>query len=130
MEIYKIIAVTVITAFLCVYLKSVSSELFLPALIAGGVVVLSFSLSYMSETVAFVNELTTLSGIDGGLLTVAVKVTLVAYLIEFACGLAEDSGLKSLSDKLAFVGRLVLIGMSFPVLSALISLIKDFIGKV
>lgn len=130
MEIYKIIAVAVITAFLCVYLKNIGSDLFLPALIAGGIIILSFSVDYLTQTVAFINELTSLSGIDGGIMLIAVKVTLVAYLIEFACGLTEDAGLKSLSDKLAFAGRLVLVGMSIPVFSSLISLIKEFIGRI
>ncbi len=74
MEIYKIIAVAVITAFLCVYLKNIGSDLFLPALIAGGIIILSFSVDYLTQTVAFINELTSLSGIDGGIMSLACSI--------------------------------------------------------
>ena len=47
-EIYKIIAIAVVVAVLCYYLKSLGSELFVPALVAGGAVLLFYTGAYLS----------------------------------------------------------------------------------
>lgn len=130
MGIYKIIAVAIITAFLCIYLKNIQSEFFLPALICGGVTLLLFSVDYIAQLLqqlkSFENSIT----FDLELVRVAVKITVVSYLIEFACSVIEDAGIKSLSDKLAFLGRIVLLCMSLPVFSMLLDMISGFLEKI
>ena len=69
MEIYKIIAFAIIASILCFYLKSLNSELFIPALIATGIILLIFSLVSASATFSIL--LTTLDGISSIISTVS-----------------------------------------------------------
>lgn len=130
MGIYKIIAVAIITAFLCIYLKNVQSEFFLPALICGGLTILLFSVDYIVQLLQQFKNFEDSVTFDLQLVRVAVKITIVSYLIEFACSVIEDAGIKSLSDKLAFFGRIVLLCMSLPVFSMLLDMISIFLEKV
>ena len=127
MEIYKIITVALITAILCIYLKGINNEFFILTLICGGIIVLTLSLNYLSETFTIFNKLANLSNIDANLFKIVIKVTLVAYLIEFTCNIIDDFGIKSLSDKVAFVGKLLLICMSAPIFLNLIEIVVDFL---
>lgn len=127
---YKILAFALITAVLCIFLKSENSQFFLPVLIAGGTIVALFSVSYLTQVVQAFNELADLTGTDNGWIVLCVKVTAIGYIVEFVCGAIEDCGLKSLSDKVALAGRLVILCMSIPVFLSLVKLIASFVGRV
>ena len=127
MEIYKIIVIALTTAVLCAYLKSINSDLFMLALICGGVLILSLSLNYLIECFSLFNDLANRSGIDKNVFNLVIKITLVAYLIEFACGLIDDFGIKSLSDKVAFGGKLLLLAMSTPIIINLFEIVVGFL---
>ncbi|MBQ7643085.1 MAG: hypothetical protein IJS67_04195, partial [Clostridia bacterium] len=64
MEIYKIVAVGIVSAIILVYLKSVNSELAMPAGIVAGIILLVMTASYVSEFVVFFKSLTESAGID------------------------------------------------------------------
>ena len=128
--IYKIIAVAVVTAVLATYLKNVNSDFFVPTLIVGGVIITFFSLGYLTEILNAFNELAGLGAIDSQVIKLCVKITIVGYLVEFSCGAIEDCGMKSLSDKLAFAGRLIILCMGVPVFISLMELIVSFLGKL
>lgn len=120
----QIIGISVICAAIVLYLKSVGSELAVPAMICAGVLVLSFSINYLSDVLGFFDELKTLTGIDESFIIIMVKITAIGYLIEFAARTIEDFGLKSLADKLVFVGKLIILSVSLPVLYSVINVIK------
>lgn len=127
---FKILAFAIVTAILCIYLKSINSEFFLLALISGGVILSLYTVSYLSETIEMIKQLTELSGIDNKIIVICIKVTLIGYLVEFTCGTIEDCGLKGLSDKVALIGRLIIVGISMPLLVSLVKLISVFLEKL
>lgn len=128
MEIYKIIVVALIAAILCLYLKNVNSEFFVLVLIGSGILILLMSLNYFTSVFSIFNDLISRVTIDEDLFVLIIKITLVAYLIEFACNTIEDFGIKSLSDKVAFGGKLILFCMSSPIFINLIEVVVGFLS--
>ena len=55
------------------------------------------------------------------------KITAISYLVEFGAGIIDDFGLKSLSDKLVFVGKVVIFCMSMPIIYAVFNLLLGII---
>ena len=123
----QLVGVSVLCAIIVLYLKNVNSDLVVPALICSGVLILSFSVKYISETINFFNELKDLTGIDDTFIIIIAKITAIGYLIEFTASTIEDFGLKSLSDKLIFVGKLIVLSISLPILYYVINVIKALI---
>ena len=123
----QIIGVSIVCSAIIIYLKSINSDLALPALVCSGVIVLSFSLEYVAKILDFFNELKDLTGLNENFVIIIIKITAIGYLIEFAAGTIEDFGLKSLADKLVFVGKLVILSVSFPILYSVINAIKVMI---
>ena len=59
-----------------------------------------------------------------------MKIVAIGYLVEFAAGILEDFGSKSLADKLVFAGKVVIFTMSVPILRSLVELIGGFLELV
>ena len=123
----KIVAIALVCALILSILKYVNSELFLPGLIASGVIIISFSLPYLSQTIVFFREIYELTNLDGQMLKIIIKIIAIAYLVEIASGTIEDMGLKGVSDKLALVGKVIIITISMPILYSLLNIIKGML---
>ena len=119
----KIVAIALIFTIIIVYLKSVNAELALLATVGAGIILLYFTIDYLVNVFDFINNLIQLSGIDNELYLIIFKITAIGYLVEFAANTIQDFGLKSLSDKLVFVGKIVILSMSMPIIYAIFNLL-------
>ncbi len=128
MEIFKIIALALTAATLCAYLKATGSELFMPALVASGVAVVYYGCVCLAPALGIFTELAQKTGMGGDIIGTLIKITAVCYLIEFACGMIEDMGIKSLADKLLFVGKIIVLCMSAPIIAGTFELVVSFLS--
>ncbi|MBO4262288.1 MAG: hypothetical protein J5903_00700 [Clostridia bacterium] len=120
MEIYKVVAIGIVAAILIVYLKSVNSELAMPATVLAGIVLLIAALSYVAEFVSFFSSLNDTAGLDSSVFRLVIKIIAISYLVEFSASVIDDFGLKSISDKVVFCGKLLILTMSAPIIRRLI----------
>ncbi len=127
MGIYKIIAVGVISAFIIVYLKYINSELTMPVTVCSGIILLLTTASYVYDFIGELKNLTYLSEIDTGVFSIIIKIIAISYLVEFSASLIDDFGLKSISDKVVFAGRIIILTMSMPIVKNLVEVIVDLI---
>lgn len=127
MGFYKIVAVGVVCALVIVYLKGVNSELAVMATIASGVLILVFTVSYVSDFLTLIAKLSEYAQIGGVTTKIVLKVIAIGYLVEFSADLIEDMGLKSLSDKVVFAGKILILTISFPIIESLIKLVVELI---
>ena len=111
MEIFKIAAVGIVSAVLIVYLKSIGSELALPATVCAGIVVLYMTVTYVSAFVSYFRQLGEASGIDRSVFGIVIKILAISYLVQFATSTVEDFGLKSIADKIVFSGKILILTM-------------------
>ena len=51
----------------------------------------------------------------------------MGYRTELSADLLDDGGLKNLSDKVVFAGKVLIMLMALPVLTEIISLIKELL---
>ena len=119
----KIVACALSCAFVLIYLKSVNSEFFAVALLGAGVIITALGLEYLSETMSFINKMVSSSGISSTFFSVILKITGIAYVVEFGAGIIEDLGMKSLSNKLIFVGKAAIFIAAMPIINAVFNLL-------
>lgn len=123
----KLVAVVLICALIITYLKSINSELFSLACIGAGIIVLSFAFDYISEAFIFINKIIELSGIDKEFYRIIFKITAIGYLVEFGADIVLDMGLKGLSEKLIFTGKIIIFCMSLPIFYSVFNLLVGLI---
>lgn len=124
----KIVSIALICAVIILFLKNNNSELTMPASICAGILIIYLGISYAYESIEVFNKLINLTGVNSLFFNVIFKVTAIGYIIEFGAGIIDDFGLKSLSDKLVFVGKILIIIVSLPIFYAIINLITGLIS--
>ena len=127
MEILKICAVGIVTAFCVLILKENKSDMALIVAIAGGCIILLMLVEYISGIFTTLKGLMEKAGIDGGIFKMLVKIIGIGYIVDFSAGIIEDSGSKSLSEKVVLGGKIIIMAMSLPILMKLFELIQSIL---
>ncbi len=130
MELVRILGVGLVTAVAALLLRGSKPELAFAVTIAGGVIILIFSVDLLSQTVEIFRQIEEQTGIDSALIKLIIKIIAIGYLVEFAAGVVEDFGSKSVADKLVFAGKIIIFSVSLPVLQTLLSLVGSFLELV
>lgn len=127
MEILKICFVGIITAVCVLILKDTKSELAIITGVAGGCIILLMTVEYIFGIFSALSSLMQRAGIDNGIFKMLVKIIGIGYLVDFSAGIIEDSGAKSLSEKVVLGGKVVIMAMSLPILTKLFEIIESII---
>lgn len=128
MEIVKIAAIALITAFCYLVLRDIKSELAYAVALAGGLIVLLSVVNYFSDIFAVVSDIAKQAGLAASVVTLLFKVIAVGYITEFCASVVEDVGLSSLADKVGIAGKLIIVGMSLPVIVKLFKVIAGMLA--
>jgi len=123
MSIGRIVALCVTCAICCLILKSYRPELALVLAIAGGVVVISAVIGHLGEVFGAVKNIVAMTGLDDRTFSAVIKMIGIGYVTEFGASICEESGLKSLSDKIVLAGKIIVLSLSMPVITALVNLL-------
>lgn len=127
MDILKIAAVGIVTAFCSLTLKEHKSELGIVVAIAGGCVILLMVLDYFTDVFGYIVSLIDKSGVNGEAVKSVVKIVGIGYVTEFSAGIVEDSGNKSLAEKIVMAGKVIILAVSLPILTALFDLVTELV---
>ena len=123
----KIISIAIVFAIIIIYLRNLNAELALLASIGAGIIVLFYTLEYLISTLSFINQIVELSGIDREYYKIIFKITAIGYIVEFASSTVNDFGLKTLSDKITFAGKIIIITTALPIFYAVFNLITGLL---
>ena len=124
---YKFIVVALICSLIIIYLRNISKELAILCEIMSGIIVIIFAFDYLTDTFSFLNALVTYSGLDKSVFRILIKIIGIGYLVEFTARIIDDFGIKGLSDKVVFVGKILIFSISIPIFYAFINLIESFL---
>ncbi len=127
MEIFKIAAIALVTAFCTLVLRDIKSELALFAAFAGGVVILLSVVNYFTDIFSAIASIAKRAGLAASVVTLLFKIIAVGYISEFSSSLVEDVGLPSLADKVTLAGKLIIVAMSLPVIIKLFEFIAGML---
>lgn len=128
MEIFKIAAVALVTAFCVVTLREVKSELAMLVGLAGGVIVLLSVVDYFTNIFSVVATIAKRAGLATSVVTLLFKVISVGYVTEFSASVIEDVGMPSLADKVTLAGKLIIVSVSLPVVVKLFEFIAGMLS--
>ena len=128
MEIFKISAIGIVTVFCVIAIKETRPDMALLASMTGGALILTFVLNRFFDIFAFFNGLINLTGINNSIIKSIFKMIGVGYVAEFSSTIAEESGLKSLADKIVLGGKVIILIISFPLIETLIKIIMSLLS--
>ena len=127
MDIIKVSLLAIAIVFAITFTKQIKPELSVIITVAGSVVMLIYVLGYFNNIVVFYNELVVKTGVDQQYFTILLKAIGIGYLVEFASGIAKDSGNSSIADKVVFVGKLAILSLAVPIIQSIFHIISDIL---
>jgi len=123
MEIVKIIGIGFLGLFIIIILKQYKPEFAIYASILCGILIFALSIDKLAEIIRLIKNLTERSGVNYSFLTILLKITGISFLTEFAVSICKDSGETAVASKVEFGGKILIIAISIPIISALLETI-------
>lgn len=127
MEILRLSAIAIITALISLFLRGHKSPLALSASLGGGCLLLYVAIPYFREILGYMGEFAAGTGIESAYIGILVRIIAVSFLTEIAAALCSDAGETALAKTLELCGKLLILGMSMPVISALFETVISFL---
>ena len=127
MEIFKILAICIITAVLAVVLKQQKGEYALMVALAGGTVVTLYILKGVLAPIEYINTKLLNNGINIEYFAVALKALGIGYVTGFIADICRDSGQASLAAKAELAGKCAIFIISLPLIAAVLDTALSFL---
>ena len=127
MDIFKIIAVGILTTICTIVMKQVKPELAIFVTIAGSIVMIFLILSEISPIIEDYKAILAKTNINSNIFSCVLKVIGIGYLAEFASGICSDAGVNSIAQKILLAGKVLILIVCLPVINNLIEIILDLI---
>lgn len=127
MDIVKIAAAGLITAVCALILRETRADMAIAVTLAGGVIILLMVLDKVVGIFTVFETLMQRAGIDNRIFSLLVKIIGIGYVTDFSAGVIEDTGSKSLADKVVLAGKIIIMTLALPVVVKLFDLIAGLL---
>jgi len=123
MDIVKIIGIGFIALIISIITKQYKPEFSIYISIMAGVIIIFLVLDKMTGIINLLTNLSKKAGINAEYLSILLKITGIAILTEFAVSICQDAGENAIAKKMDFGGKVIIISISIPIISALLEVI-------
>lgn len=117
----------ILAVFLAVQMRAVKGEYALYLILAAGVLIMMGSLAQLAGLRSLWEELVQKLPVDSVYIQVLLKMLGIAYMAQFCAGLCRDAGYSGLASQIETFGKLTILVMGLPVVSALLEAIRGFL---
>lgn len=125
MDILRISAIGIIAVIFALTVKQHKPEIAIIITTAASILILIMVADYIFDAVTVLGQLSEKTGVNNSLLSSILKIIGIGYISEFSAGICEDSGNKSIGDKISFAGKIIILIVALPVLTAVIDIISE-----
>ena len=129
MIVLKIVGFGILASLMVVILKENSKEVSIVLVIASSIVLLLASINYLTPIVSMVENIVSKTSIDSSYIIVILKVTGIAYLIEFGKDICIDAGQNSIANKMEIAGKIIIASLSVPVITSVFEVVEKLIWR-
>lgn len=114
-DIIKIIGIGFITLIITLMLKEYKRDFAIYVSLIGGMLIFILIADYLEGIINFISII---SNSDNEFIMLLIKITGISILTEFAISICRDSGENSIANKVDLGGKVIVISLSIPVISA------------
>lgn len=124
----KIVFISIICVFISSLLKKYNVEMSNIVSVCGGVIIFLLCVDELTQIVKYFSEIYNLTNLNYDFLKIILKIVGVGYITEFASDIAEDFGNHTISSKVLLGGKIVICGISLPIIKSLLSVLLSFLS--
>lgn len=127
MEIFKIVGVGLATAIAIIILKSTKPEYATLAGAAGGLIIILMVVNQLTSVLEVFKAIVQKSGLSNQVFATVLKIVGIGYITEFAASICADSGSSSLADKILLAGKIIILVVSLPIITNIITIVAGLL---
>ena len=127
MDIFKILAIAVLTCVASLIVKQVKPDFANLVSLAGGVVILLLLINYISNILDVFRDLIDKANLSPTLFSSVLKIVGIGYLTEFTANLCQDTGNSSLASKVGLAGKIIILFLALPIITNLLDVIMGIL---
>lgn len=127
MDIFKVVAFAIVATILIVILKEQRKEIALMLAIISCLGIIVFAIDELAKIIDLLNSLADKSGINKEFLIIIIKITGIAYIVEFGKNICVDAGQSAIGTKLEMAGKVIIVSLSIPIISSLLTILSGLV---
>lgn len=128
MNLYSVIGIGLVATILSVLVKQTRPEQAVLISLAAGCLIFGFVLSQVRDLISWWEEVATEFGAVSTYVAPLIKILGITYLTQFASQACRDAGENAVALKLELAGKVVVLGLSVPILKMILELIKNILS--
>lgn len=127
MDVVKIIGVGLISLVIIIIVRQYKPEFTLYVSLIAGALILLFVMDKIGGIIDLLTTLSNKTVINNEFLVLLIKITGIAFLTEFAVSICKDSGESALASKVDMGGKVIIVSMSIPIISSLLTTVIEIL---
>lgn len=129
MEMLQVIGISLIGAFFAMILKEQKPNLSFLLVVFVGSSIFLFLVDKITTIIQTVEKLAFSSNVNMLYFATILKIIGIAYISEFAAQIIKDAGQASISSKIEFAGKIIILTMAIPILTAIVESVIQLIAS-
>ncbi|WP_430785338.1 stage III sporulation protein AD [Virgibacillus flavescens] len=127
MDILQIVIFGIISSLLFLILKDTHTSIAYLLVILTGIIILSVVITQIGAVLKLIESLGEKASIEGVYMETILKIIGIAYIAEIGANITRDAGLKSIASKIELAGKVFILILAVPIISAVIEAILNFL---
>ncbi|QHS22725.1 stage III sporulation protein AD [Virgibacillus sp. MSP4-1] len=127
MGIFEIVSLGMLAAILAIIVRDQSPSISFFIVMLTGIIIFLVLIQHIAEIFRLISTLTTKANINFMYVETILKIIGIAYISEFGAQIIRDAGLNSIASKIELAGKIFILVLAVPILTAVIETILSFI---
>ncbi len=123
----QISILAVVAVLIAVQLKGVKSEYGFYITLVAGIIIIFYGIQKLETVIETINVIQSYIPIDTVYMSTLIKMMGITYLTEFSAGICKDAGYQAVSGQIEVFGKLTILAVSMPVITALLETVRELL---
>lgn len=127
MDIIQIVVLGIVASILYIILKDVNASFAFFLIIITGIVIFLSVIKQIGAIFQLIETLGEKANIEGMYMETILKIIGIAYIAELGASITKDAGLESVATKIELAGKIFILLLAIPIITAVIEAILSFL---
>ncbi|MEC5422284.1 stage III sporulation protein AD [Virgibacillus sp. C22-A2] len=127
MDILQIVTLGIISSILYIVLKDLSPSFAFFLILITGIIIFLSIIQQIGSIFRLIESLGEKANVEGMYMETILKIIGIAYIAELGASLTKDAGLVSVATKIELAGKIFILLLAVPIITAVIEAILSFL---
>lgn len=127
MDIIQIVLIGIIASILYIVLKDIHASFAFILILITGIIIFLAIIQQIGTILTLIQSLGDKANVEGMYMETILKIIGIAYIAELGASITKDAGLTSVATKIEMAGKIFILLLAVPIITAVIESILSFL---